>query len=61
MSVTKMLLLIICSSLLALGAHARPAVGTVALYSDGSVEKLVAYEGSRPVWEDTRKRRNIHT
>ncbi|WP_439861747.1 hypothetical protein [Pseudomonas sp. MBLB4136] len=57
MSVTKILLLIICSSLLALGAHARPAVGTVALYSDGSVEKLVAYDGNRAVWEDTRKRR----
>jgi hypothetical protein len=60
MSVVKFLVLILCLSLLSLGAQARLKVGTVAVYSDGAVEKLVAYDGNRAVWEDTRKRRYIH-
>lgn len=43
--------------LMAATAQAQLAVGTVAIYSDGDVEKLIAYENSHPVWEDVRKRR----
>ncbi|TWC28577.1 hypothetical protein FBY03_1352 [Pseudomonas sp. SJZ079] len=60
MSVAKLLLSILGLSLITLSAEARLEVGTVAFYSDGAVEKLVAYQEGRAVWEDTRKRRYIY-
>lgn len=47
---------------LLLGAQAAPAVvpvGSIALYSDGRVEKLMANEAGRLHWEDDRKRRFV--
>jgi len=45
--------------LITFNSHAQTqlAVGTVAIYSDGDIEKLIAYDNDHPVWEDTRKRR----
>jgi hypothetical protein len=50
-------LVFVCLMVASLTTQAQLPIGTVALYSDGDVEKLVAYEGGFPVWEDTRKRR----
>ncbi len=36
-------------------------VGSVAIYSDGRVEKLLAYEDRKQLWEDDRKRRYLRS
>ena len=41
-------------------AMAGVPVGSVALYSDGDVEKLVSNKGGKRLWEDDRKRRYLH-
>lgn len=43
------------------GAFAAVPVGTVALYSDGTVEKLLAIEGDTLRWEDDRKRQFVRS
>lgn len=60
MLAAKFFFLTLCLSLLSLLAYAGPPVGSVAFYSDGTVEKLIAYDGTRAIWEDTRKRRHTH-
>lgn len=50
-------ILFVVFMLCSVSAQARPLVGSVALYSNGDVEKLIAYHGDRAVWEDVRKRR----
>lgn len=40
---------------------AVPPVGSVALYSDGKVEKLLMVEKDRQLWEDDRKRRFLRS
>lgn len=42
-------------------AVAALPVGSVVMYSDGKVEKLLAVEGSRMIWEDDRKRRYVRS
>ncbi|GAA0788465.1 hypothetical protein [Marinobacterium sediminicola] len=51
---------LLCLACLNTSVHAETALGTVAIYSDGDVEKLVAYDNGYPVWEDVRKRRFTH-
>jgi glycerol-3-phosphate cytidylyltransferase-like family protein len=41
-------------------ATAGIPVGSVALYSDGDVEKLISTKGGKNLWEDDRKRRYLH-
>ena len=36
-------------------------IGSVAMYSDGRVEKLLAYEDGKQLWEDDRKRRYLRS
>lgn len=49
-------LMICLTLLLASGVCAAVPVGTVVIYSDGSVEKLLADAGGTQRWEDDRKR-----
>jgi hypothetical protein len=43
------------------GAVAIVPVGSVVLYSDGTVEKLLSREGDRLRWEDDRKRQYVRS
>ena len=43
------------------GAAADLAVGSVAMYSDGRVEKLLSHENGQLLWEDDRKRRFLRS
>lgn len=52
---------VLCLALFSQGASAELPIGTVAIYSDGDVEKLVRFDSDNlPVWEDTRKRQRTH-
>lgn len=53
--------LIIFFSLFSSAAFAAVPVGTVALYSDGTVEKLLAREGETLRWENDRKRQFVRS
>jgi hypothetical protein len=57
----KKFLLFIGSWVLIGNCLAAMPVGSVAIYSDGSVEKLLADEGDRLHWEDHRKRRLVRS
>lgn len=45
-------------TMLSAAAHAEPPrIGSVAVYSDGSVERLIARDGRQSTWQDERLRR----
>ena len=57
---SKTLMLVFFFSLATTVSASLP-VGSIALYSDGKVEKLLSVEGGRMLWEDDRKRQYLRS